>query len=121
MKTQDRAKRRLKIKSRIRGKVSGTAEKPRLSIVKSVRHIYAQMIDDEKMVTIAATSTLSKDLAEKIKGKNKTAAAEIVGEAIAKLAVEKGVETIAFDRNGNRYHGRVKALAEAARKAGLKF
>jgi large subunit ribosomal protein L18 len=121
MNIKDKAKRKLKRKARIRGKVKGTATKPRLSVYKSLKHIYAQMIDDEKMITLATASTVSKDLAGKISGKSKTESASMVGEVIAKLAKEKGVETVAFDRNGNPYHGRVKALADAARKAGLKF
>lgn len=113
-----RAQRR---KARVRGKITGIAERPRLTISKSLRNITAQIIDDEKMITLAAVSTQSKSIGEKVKGKTKTDAAAVIGEEIAKRALEKGVKKITFDRNRNIYHGRVKALAEAARKAGLEF
>jgi large subunit ribosomal protein L18 len=108
-------------KKRVRGRVFGTAERPRLTIFKSLKNIYAQIIDDEKMTTLAAASSMDKETAQKCKGKNKTEAASIVGEAIAKSALGKGIKKVAFDRNRNLYHGRIKALAEAARKAGLEF
>ena len=117
----DKKIRRLKRKARVRGKIFGTAERPRLSVTKTLKNIYAQVIDDEKMVTLATASTLSKAVAEKLGEKSKTESAGLVGEAIARIAQEKGIKTVAFDRNGNIYHGRVKALAEAARKAGLDF
>lgn len=111
----------LKRKRRVRGKISGTGERPRLCVYKSLRHIYAQLIDDEKMVTLASVSTLTKDIVPELAGKPKIDAARTVGEKIAKIGLEKGFKRIAFDRNGTPYHGRVKALAEAARKAGLEF
>lgn len=106
---------------RIRKKLSGTPERPRLSVFKSLSHIYAQVIDDVNGVTIASASTLTKSIASKIEGKNKQEAAFIVGEAVAKNAIKKGVKTVVFDRAGYIYTGRVKQLAEGARKAGLEF
>ncbi len=121
MKENTRILRKKKRRTRVRGKVFGTADRPRLSVHKSLRHIYAQIIDDEKMITLAAASTLTKGIASGAKGKTKVGSAELVGVEIARLALDKGIERAAFDRNGSPYHGRVKALAEAARKAGLKF
>ena len=111
----------MKRKARVRGKIFGTAERPRLTVTKTLKNIYAQVIDDEKMITLATASTLNKAVAEKSGDKSKTESAGLVGEEIARVAQEKGVKAVAFDRNGNVYHGRVKALAEAARKAGLDF
>ena len=107
--------RRLKIKRRIRGKVSGTAERPRMTVFRSNKQIYVQVIDDLTGKTIVAASSAGMEAAPKseIAGK--------VGEAIAKKAQEAGISTVIFDRNGYLYHGRVKALAEAARNGGLKF
>lgn len=107
--------RREKIKTRIRGKISGTAETPRMTVFRSNKQIYVQVIDDLSGKTLAAAS--SKALAD---GDNKAAAAQ-VGELIAKKAKEAGVTAVVFDRNGYLYHGRVQELAEAARKGGLKF
>ena len=107
--------RRTRIKHRIRKIVSGTATKPRLSVFRSNKEIYAQLIDDVNGVTIAAVS--SRD----IKASTKQEAASAVGKAIAEKGSTAGVETVAFDRNGYLYHGRVKTLADAAREAGLKF
>ena len=109
--------RRARIKSRIRKIISGTAEKPRLSVFSSNKEIYAQLVDDVNGVTIAAVSSRNKN----IKASTKAEAAIEVGKAIANLASEAGVSTVAFDRNGYLYHGRVKVLADAAREAGLKF
>ena len=108
-------------KFRIRNRVKGTSERPRLSVFRSAKHIYAQVIDDVEQRTLAAASTLSPDLKGTLENDNKTAAAKKVGALIAKMCVEKQVQQVVFDRNGNLYHGRVKALAEAARKAGLQF
>lgn len=106
---------------RVRAKIFGTAERPRLSVHRSNSHIYAQIIDDVDAKTICTASTLSADFRATAKiGSNKEAAA-FVGEAIAKLALEKGVTTVKFDRGGRIYHGRIKALADSARNAGLKF
>ena len=110
-----------KRKQRIRKKVSGTPERPRLSVFRSAKHIYAQVVDDTLGITIAQVSTLSKDLRGDAGDKAKTDAAKIIGTAIAKACKEKGVDKVVFDRNGFIYHGRVKALADAAREAGLDF
>jgi len=107
--------RRARIKRRIRKIVSGTAAKPRLSVYRSNKEIYAQVIDDVNGVTLASVS--SRD----IKASSKSEASAAVGKAIAEKATKSGIETVAFDRNGYLYHGRVKVLAEAAREAGLKF
>ena len=109
---------RARRKKRIRKKVSGVAERPRLSVFRSTKHIYAQVIDDHSGSTIASSSTLSKAVEA---GSSKVDSAKAVGEAVAKACIDKGVETVVFDRNGFRYHGRVRALADAAREAGLKF
>ncbi len=108
-------------KLRVRGTVNGTPERPRLTVTRSLTHIYAQVVDDEAGRTLAHASTLSKDVRQGVESVDKTAAAGLVGEAIAKLLLAKGVKKVVFDRNGYMYHGRVKALAEAARKAGLEF
>ncbi|MDR3137659.1 MAG: 50S ribosomal protein L18 [Tannerellaceae bacterium] len=110
--------RRLKIKKSIRGKISGTPERPRLSVFRSNKQIYAQVVDDTKGVTLAAASSLNMEMEEKFPKKEQ---ASKVGELIAKNAQEAGIQTVVFDRNGYLYHGRVKELADAARKGGLKF
>jgi len=109
--------RRLRIKNRIRKIVSGTADRPRLSVFRSNKEIYVQLVDDVNGVTLAATSSRIKDVA---KG-TKTEVAFEVGKTIATIASDKGIETVSFDRSGYLYHGRVKSLAEGARKGGLKF
>ncbi|BBD07133.1 50S ribosomal protein L18 [Desulfovibrio ferrophilus] len=111
-------KKRLRRKVRIRKKVNGTSERPRLCVYRSSAHIYAQLVNDEAGETVAATST--QILPSKGKSLNKESATE-VGREIAKLAKEKNVESVVFDRNGYLYHGRVKALADGAREGGLKF
>jgi large subunit ribosomal protein L18 len=108
-------------KFRIRNRVSGTTERPRLSVFRSARHIYAQVVDDATGTTLAAASTLSGDLKGAINEADKTDAAKKVGALIAKICLERKVEKVVFDRNGFLYHGRVRALAEAARAAGLQF
>jgi len=108
-------------KLRIRRKISGTAEKPRLTVFRSAKHIYAQVIDDVSGTTVAHASTLTKEVRGAISDATKSDAAKKVGAAIAKLLIEKGIKSIVFDRNGYLYHGRVRALADAAREAGLKF
>ena len=105
---------------RIRKRVSGVAARPRLSVYRSAQHIYAQLIDDVKGATLAAASS-REDLSGKIEGKGKTAVSFAVGKLVAERARQNGFETVAFDRGGYLYHGRVKALAEGARAAGLKF
>jgi large subunit ribosomal protein L18 len=112
---------REKRKARIRKKVSGTPERPRLSVYKSLNHMYAQVVDDTTGRTLAAASTLSKALKVEVKEEGKTDAAKRVGTAVAKAALEKGVTQVVFDRNGFDYHGRIAAVAQAAREAGLKF
>ena len=116
-----RSKIRVKKHLKIRNKISGTSQRPRLAVFRSDNHIYAQIIDDLKGHTIAAASTVEKDIKDKLDKTNNVAAAELVGEMIAKRAVEKGVDEVVFDRGGYIYHGKVKALAESAREAGLKF
>ena len=113
---------RLKRKKRVRRKVWGVPERPRLCIFKSNKHIYAQIIDDTTGRTLVATSSLSKNLGEKIAGKggNRQSAA-LVGADMAERAIENGIRKIVFDRNGFLYHGRIKALSEAAREHGLEF
>ncbi|HBG93035.1 MAG: 50S ribosomal protein L18 [Nitrospirae bacterium RIFOXYB2_FULL_43_5] len=108
---------------RIRKKVAGTTERPRLSVYRSLSHMYAQIIDDFKGSTIAAASSLDKELKGKDKksGKGNISAAKQVGELIAKKALKKGIKRVVFDRGGYLYHGRVKALADAARENGLEF
>lgn len=116
---------RTRRKLRIRKKVEGTAEQPRLSVFRSARHIYAQVIDDVGRVTVASASTMSKELtaADAAEGKkpNKSALAKQVGALVARRCLEKNIAKVVFDRNGYLYHGRVKALADGARAAGLKF
>jgi len=106
---------------RVRKKVSGTAETPRLSVYRSTNHIYAQVIDDVKGATLASACTLEKAVKEQIAGKTKTEAAKIVGKIAGERAKAKGIETVVFDRGGYLYTGRVQALADGAREAGLKF
>ena len=108
---------RKRIHARIRSKVSGTAERPRLSVHRSVAHIYAQVIDDSKGVTLASASSL----ALKLKTGGNVAAATEIGKAVAEKALAAGVKKVVFDRGGYLYHGRIKALADAAREAGLEF
>jgi large subunit ribosomal protein L18 len=109
-------------KIKIRKKVFGIAEKPRLSVYRSLNNIYAQVIDDNTGKTLASASTLSKELKEDIKNaKGKTAKSKLVGALVAKRAAESNITTVIFDRNGYRYHGRIKAVAEGAREGGLKF
>lgn len=117
-----RAETRQGRKKRVRKKVRGTAERPRLSVFRTSRHIYAQVIDDVAAKTLVQASSLKPDIRERLKnqGGNRTGAA-IVGEFIAKNAQEKGIRRVIFDRNGFIYHGRVKVLAEAAREHGLEF
>ena len=111
----------MKRKKRIRKDLTGTASRPRMSVFRSARHIYAQVIDDTTGQTLAAASSLEKALADRPKFDDKVAVADFVGTLIGERAIGKGVKQIVFDRNGFLYHGRVKALSEAARKAGLDF
>ncbi len=113
--------RREQTKKRIRGKISGTPERPRLTIYKSLNRIYVQAVDDSKGVTLAAASSLEKDLRTTLKNGANIEAAKAVGASIAARLKEKGITAVVFDRNGYVYHGRVKALADSARAAGLQF
>lgn len=106
---------------RIRKEISGTAERPRLSVYRSARHIYAQIIDDTVGHTLVSASTLEKEIREQVKDMTKSEQASLVGRLIAQRALEKGITKVVFDRGGFKYHGRVKALADAAREAGLEF
>lgn len=107
--------------ARVRNKVSGTAERPRLNVYRSLNNIYAQVIDDVNGVTIASASTLDKDVVALTNGKSKSEQAKIVGEVVAKRAIAKNISDVVFDRGGYLYTGRVQALADGAREAGLKF
>lgn len=112
---------RLKRRLRIRKKVTGTPERPRLSIYRSLNHIYAQIIDDTSGVTLVSASTMESDVKGKLETSGDAGAAQVVGKAIAEKAAAKGINQVVFDRGGNIYHGRVRALADAAREAGLNF
>lgn len=112
---------RLRRHFRVRKRVSGTQERPRLSVFRSNIHIYAQIIDDVTKRTLAAASTVDKSFAGALAGQTKTDKAKAVGKLVAERAKEAGVEKVVFDRGGFRYHGRVQALADAAREAGLSF
>ena len=107
--------------ARIRAKVEGTTSRPRLCVFRSLNHIYAQVIDDAQWHTLTSASTLDPEIKNEADGKTKTGKAELLGSLIAKRALDKGVKQVVFDRGGYKYHGRVKALAEAARKGGMKF
>uniref|UniRef100_A0A7C3MGV0 Large ribosomal subunit protein uL18 n=1 Tax=Dictyoglomus thermophilum TaxID=14 RepID=A0A7C3MGV0_DICTH len=106
---------------RIRKKIYGTPERPRLAVFKSLRYIYAQIIDDTKGHTLVSASSLEKELRSQLKSTKNIEAAKLVGEVIAKRALEKGIKKVVFDRGGFLYHGKVKALADSARAAGLEF
>lgn len=108
-------------KLRIRKKISGTPDRLRMSVFRSAKHIYVQVVDDVGGTTLATASTLSKELKGKLEGKDKTAEAKAVGKLIGEICKTKGIAKVAFDRNGFIYHGRIKALADAAREAGLQF
>jgi large subunit ribosomal protein L18 len=112
---------RFKRKLSVRKKVSGDAARPRLSVFRSARHIYAQVIDDTLGSTLAHASSLDADIRDAIKGQKKSDVAKAIGQAVAKRLIEKGVKAVVFDRNGYRYHGRIAAVAAGAREAGLEF
>ena len=111
----------LRRRKRVRQKISGTGNRPRLAVFRSLKHIYAQLINDELGETVAEASTLSPELKENLSNGGNIAAAESVGALIAKKAKQREIEVVVFDRGGHLYHGRIKALAEAARAEGLKF
>lgn len=112
---------RIRRHERVRKTVAGTTERPRLAVFRSLNNIYAQIIDDTRGVTLAAASTLDEEVKKEAGGKKKSEESKLVGALIAKRAKDAGVSEVVFDRGGNRFHGRVKALAEASREAGLKF
>jgi large subunit ribosomal protein L18 len=118
---KDRKQRRRRVHMRIRKRVSGTAERPRLAVFRSLANVYAQLIDDVKGTTLVAASTLENDLRKDLAHSGNKAAGRVVGKAIAERAKDKGITSVVFDRAGFRYHGVVKELADAAREAGLKF
>ncbi|MTI84000.1 MAG: 50S ribosomal protein L18 [Firmicutes bacterium] len=121
IKKPDRNQVRRKRHQRVRNKINGSSEMPRLNVYRSLNNIYAQVINDEEGRTLAAASTLSPEVKAKLSNGSNVDAAKAVGELVAQRAVEKGVKKVAFDRAGYLYHGRVKALADAARENGLKF
>lgn len=118
VKSREARKRRQR---RVRAKISGTAERPRLNVFRSLGNIYAQVIDDDAGHTIVAASSVERELAPELEGKDKKGQATVVGKAVAERALQAGIEEVVFDRAGYPYHGRIKALAEAAREGGLKF
>jgi large subunit ribosomal protein L18 len=121
MANKSRSVARMRRHARVRKLVSGTAQRPRLSVFRSTTQIYAQVIDDQAGHTLVAASSVDRELREKLTGLNKTEQAKLVGRAIAERAKQKGITTIVFDRGGFRYMGRVKALADSARENGLQF
>ena len=116
-----RRKARLKRKKSIRKRLVGTQERPRLCVFRSSKHIYAQVIDDSRSLTLAAASSLEKEAKEQTGIENKVDKAGFVGELVARRAIEKGIKKVVFDRNGFLYHGRVKGVSDGARKVGLEF
>ena len=116
-----RSEARIRRHNRVRLNLSGTAERPRLTVYRSLDAIYAQVIDDQAGTTLVSASTIDRGLKAEMEGKNKTEQAKLVGKAIAERAKEKGITNVVFDRGGFRYFGRVKALADGAREAGLEF
>ena len=121
LKRQDRNALRRRRHLRIRRRIAGQEQRPRLSVFRSLRHMYAQIIDDTRGVTLVAASTLDPEIRESLRGKKKSEAGAVVGETLARRALAKGITRVVFDRGGYLYHGRVKALADGARKAGLQF
>jgi large subunit ribosomal protein L18 len=117
----DRASERRRIHKRIRSKISGSSARPRLCVFRSLKYIYAQVIDDAQGKTLAAASTGEKELRGDLKNTGNIEASKLLGKKIAERAKAKGIETVVFDRGGYVYHGRIKAVAEAARESGLKF
>lgn len=120
-KSQDKNKIRLSRHGRIRNKISGTTERPRLCVYRSSKNIYAQIIDDVNGTTLISASTKEKELASKVAEMTKVEASKEVGAVLAKRAIEKNIDTVVFDRGGYVYHGRIKSLADGARENGLKF
>lgn len=120
-KNKEKIERRNKIRRRIRGTVNGTTDCPRLSVFKSSKHVYLQLINDQDSVTIASVSTRSPELLDELKGKSAVESAALLGEKLAENVGDKGVKKVVFDRGGYKYHGVVKAAADGARKGGLEF
>ncbi len=112
---------RLRRHRRVRKKISGTADRPRLNVYRSLTHIYGQVVDDTAGHTLVSASTVDRDVRSAVQGKHKTEQARVVGQVLARRALEKGIKQVVFDRGGWVYHGRIKALAEGARKEGLEF
>ena len=121
MARKSREEQRRRRHRRVRAKISGTPERPRLNVYRSSEHIYAQVIDDSQGYTLVSASTIDSELKVQVEGKPKAEAAKIVGEALAKRAKKAGITSVVFDRGGYQYHGRVKALADGAREGGLEF
>ncbi len=121
IKKESRQKVRAKKHMRIRNRISGTAQRPRLAVFRSNNHMYAQLIDDTAGNTLASASTVEKEVKAELKKTNNVEAAAYLGKVIAGRAIEKGIDTVVFDRGGFLYHGKIAALADAAREAGLKF
>ena len=121
MAKKNRSTARLMRHRRVRKQISGTPERPRLNVFRSLSEVYVQVVDDESGVTLVSASTVDKELRAKMKGLNKTEQASLVGKAIAERSIAKGIQDVIFDRGGYRYIGRVKALADAARETGLQF
>jgi large subunit ribosomal protein L18 len=119
--TNPRSAARIKRQARIRKKIKGTPQRPRLSVFRSAKHVYAQVIDDAAGATLVAASSVEKDFKAQDKFESKRAAAAYVGKLVAQRALDKGIQQVVFDRNGFLYHGRIKAISDGAREAGLKF
>jgi large subunit ribosomal protein L18 len=119
--TNPRSAARIKRQARIRKKIKGTPQRPRLSVFRSAKHVYAQVIDDTAGATLVTASSVEKDFKAQDKFENKRAAAAYVGKIVAQRALDKGIKQVVFDRNGFLYHGRIKAISDGAREAGLKF
>jgi large subunit ribosomal protein L18 len=117
----DRSKERRRVHKRIRAKISGNSSRPRLCVYRSLNHMYAQVIDDSQGTTLATASTIEKEIRSDLKGTGNIEASKLLGKKIAERAKAKGIEMVVFDRGGYLYHGRIKAVAEAARESGLKF
>jgi large subunit ribosomal protein L18 len=119
--TNPRSAARIKRQARIRKKIKGTPQRPRLSVFRSAKHVYAQVIDDTAGATLVTASSVEKDFKAQDKFESKRAAAAYVGKMVAQRALDKGIKQVVFDRNGFLYHGRIKAISDGAREAGLKF
>jgi large subunit ribosomal protein L18 len=117
----NRRKARERRRAHVRKRVVGTPERPRLNVFRSLNHIYAQIIDDTVGHTLVSASTIDTDIRDQVAGKSKTEQATVVGRAVAERALDQGVRQVVFDRAGYKFHGRIKALAEAARESGLEF